>query len=146
MDELFDRMLEMSRKGYFCSQILLKLALEDEEKENPDLIRAMGGLCGGMGFSGGLCGALTGGACLLGYYLCKGEDDEMEDEHANEKITKLVRWFEEQIGSEYGGTDCAVILDGAAAANGREDSVLEPKLAVAGNCIYHCGAVLFLCG
>jgi C_GCAxxG_C_C family probable redox protein len=112
MDELFDRMLEMSRKGYFCSQILLKLALEDEEKENPDLIRAMGGLCGGMGFSGGVCGALTGGACLLGYYLCKGEDDEMEDEHANEKITKLVRWFEEEVGSEYGDTMCATILDG----------------------------------
>lgn len=51
MDELFDRMLEMSRKGYFCSQILLKLALEmTRKRKNPDLIRAMGGLCGGMGF------------------------------------------------------------------------------------------------
>ncbi len=112
MDELFDHMLEMSQRGYFCSQILLKLALEDEEKEDADLLRAMGGLCGGMGFSGGLCGALTGGACLLGYYLCKGEDDEMEDERANEKINQLVHWFEEEIGSEYGGVNCAVILDG----------------------------------
>ena len=110
--DLFGKMLDLSNKGFFCSQILLMLALEEEEKENPDLIRAMGGLCGGMGYSGGICGALTGGVCLLGYYLCKGEEDELDDERANEKIAKLVRWFEEEIGSEYGGKDCAVILDG----------------------------------
>ena len=112
MDELFDRMLDMSQKGYFCSQILLKLALEEEEKENPDLLRAMGGLVGGMGYSGNVCGAWTGGACLLGYYLCKGEDDELEDEQANEKIAEFVRWFQEEIGGEYGGTSCDAILDG----------------------------------
>ncbi|MDD4716024.1 MAG: C-GCAxxG-C-C family protein [Oscillospiraceae bacterium] len=110
--DMFGKLLELSQKGYFCSQILILLALEEEEKENPDLVRAMGGLCGGMGFSGGVCGCLTGGACLLGYYLCKGEDDEMEDERANEKIAQFVRWFEEEAGGKYGGTACSCILDG----------------------------------
>ena len=48
----------------------------------------------------------------MGYYLCKGEDDEMEDERANEKIAQFVRWFEEEAGGKYGGTACSCILDG----------------------------------
>ena len=67
--ELFDRMLELSGQGFYCAQILLILALEAEGKENPDLVRAMSGLNGGLGFSGNVCGALTGGCCLLGHFL-----------------------------------------------------------------------------
>ena len=65
MDELL-RMLELAGQGFHCSQILLFLGLEAQGKRNPDLIRAMSGLAGGVGFSGDICGALTGGACLLG--------------------------------------------------------------------------------
>ena len=54
--DLFDRMLELSGQGYFCAQILMILALESEGKEDPDLIRAVGGLNGGLGFSGRTCG------------------------------------------------------------------------------------------
>ena len=75
--ELFDRMLELSGQGFYCAQILLILALEAEGKENPDLVRAMSGLNGGLGFSGNVCGALTGGCCLLGYFCGKGEAEEM---------------------------------------------------------------------
>ena len=42
--DLFDRMLELSGQGFYCAQILMILALESEEKEDPDLVRAMGGL------------------------------------------------------------------------------------------------------
>ena len=68
MDDVFGRMLELSRKGYFCAQILMQLALDAEGKDCPELIRAMGGLNAGIGFSGGPCGALTGGACFLAYF------------------------------------------------------------------------------
>ena len=61
--DLFDRILELSRYGYFCSQILAILMLETTGEENPGLVRAMGGLNGGVGFSGGCCGCMTGGAC-----------------------------------------------------------------------------------
>lgn len=50
MDELYMEMLELSSKGYYCSQVIIKIILELEEKENSDLIRAMGGLIGGLGF------------------------------------------------------------------------------------------------
>ena len=80
--DLFDRMLELSGQGFYCAQILMILALESEEKEDPDLIRAMGGLNGGLGFSGRVCGALTGGCCFLSYFLGKGEAEELEDPEA----------------------------------------------------------------
>lgn len=60
MDDLVFRMMELKAKGFYCSQILTMLALESQEKENPDLVRAMAGLAFGVGI-GEVCGALTGG-------------------------------------------------------------------------------------
>lgn len=59
--DLFDRVLALSRYGYFCSQILAILALETVGEDDPGLVKAMGGLNGGVGFSGGCCGCLSGG-------------------------------------------------------------------------------------
>ena len=42
--DLFDRVMELSRYGYFCSQILTILMLEAAGEENPKLVQAMGGL------------------------------------------------------------------------------------------------------
>lgn len=110
--DLFDRMLELSSQGFFCAQILLILALESEGKEDPDLIRAMSGLNGGMGFSGHVCGALSGGCCMLGYFCGRGEAEEAEEPNAARMIQELVKWFEETVGETYGGTECRDILEG----------------------------------
>ena len=60
--DLFDRVMELSRYGYFCGQILAILMLETVGEENPGLVKAMGGLNGGVGFSQNCCGCMTGGA------------------------------------------------------------------------------------
>lgn len=109
--DLFDRMLELSGQGFFCAQILMILALESEGKEDPDLIRAMSGLNGGLGFSGHVCGALTGGCCLLGYFCGKGEAEEMEDPDASRMVQELVNWFRESVGETYGSCECRNILE-----------------------------------
>lgn len=109
--ELFDKMLELSKQGFFCSQILILLALEGEGKENPDLVRALGGLTGGLGFSGKLCGALTGGCCLISYFAGQGEPEEIPAQNCNELIKELVTWFEQEYGIRYGGCDCTHILE-----------------------------------
>ncbi len=111
--DVFDRMLELSREGYFCAQILLILAMEAEGESDPALVRAMGGLNGGLGSSGGLCGALSGGACFLSYFAGKGEDDELAHPACDAMIQELVKWFREYT-AEYGGCDCAQILQGDA--------------------------------
>jgi len=109
--DVFDRMLELSQEGYFCAQILLILALESEGKECPDLVRAMGGLNGGIGNTGDICGSLTGGACFLSYYAGKGEADELEHPQVNDMIAELTAWFREYT-LEYGGCTCRCLLSG----------------------------------
>jgi len=110
MDQTMLRMMELDYNGYYCSQILMLLALELQGKENSDMIRAMGGLAHGSGFSGGICGTLTGAACLLGLYAGKGTDDEYEDERLKYMLKDFGDWFEQSVGRRYGGVTCEAIV------------------------------------
>ena len=105
-----ERMLELSQQGYYCAQILMILAQESEGKEDPDLIRTVGGLNGGLGNSGEVCGCLTGGVCFLSYFLGKGEADELEHPETDLILQEFIGWFREYT-AEYGGTDCRQILE-----------------------------------
>lgn len=102
--------IALGRQGFFCSQILILQGLALQGKDNPDLVRAVQGLAGGIGFTGGNCGALTGGACLLGLYAGKGSADEEEDLRLTLMIGELVAWFKSRFGAQYGGIDCSTIL------------------------------------
>ncbi|HML34953.1 DVU_1555 family C-GCAxxG-C-C protein [Sporomusa sphaeroides] len=111
MTDAFIKLVELSQAGFYCSQILLIIGLEAQGKENPDLVRAMSGLNGGIGFCGKTCGVLTGGACLIGLYAGKGVAEEMEDSRLNDMIREFAGWFEEKVYSQYGGIDCHTILE-----------------------------------
>lgn len=76
MNALMLELIPLIREGYCCSQLLVLLVLRQQGVENPGLVRAAGGLCHGMGQSGGACGLLTGGAAALGYLACKGAAGE----------------------------------------------------------------------
>lgn len=108
MYDLGSRLIELGREGFECSQILMILSLELEGEENSELVRAMGGLNSGMGRSGNACGALTGGACVLGRLVCKGEAEEMPHSRANEIISNYVNWFT----GNYGDGSCNTIIGG----------------------------------
>jgi hypothetical protein len=105
------RMKELKQQGFFCSQILIILGLELQGKSNPDLVRSMHGLAGGLGFMGETCGTLTGGACLLGLYAGKGLPEEQEDPRLLFMIEALLKWFKEKFGGQYGGITCNHILE-----------------------------------
>jgi C_GCAxxG_C_C family probable redox protein len=109
-DEML-RMMQLARQGFYCSQILLMMGLEARGEVNEDLIRAVTALAGGLGFSGDTCGALTGGACLLGLYAGRGTPEEEEDPRLNLMIGELAEWFSTQYGETYGGIRCDTILD-----------------------------------
>lgn len=108
-----DRMKELKQQGFFCSQILMTLGLELQGIENPQLVRAMHGLAGGLGFTGETCGALTGGACVLALYAGKGNPTDEDDPRLLFMVEDLVKWFKQGYGQEYGGIRCETILNGA---------------------------------
>ncbi|HWR39504.1 MAG TPA: C-GCAxxG-C-C family protein [Patescibacteria group bacterium] len=109
MNDLYFRMLELTQQGFQCSQILILLGLEVLGRENPDLVRAMDGLNGGIGFCGKTCGALTGGACLLGLFAGKGRPEDPDDPRLKIMLYELLEWFETATAA-YGGIDCMEIL------------------------------------
>jgi C_GCAxxG_C_C family probable redox protein len=105
------QMLSLKAKGYCCAQMMLILALEAQGKTNPDLVRTMSGLCFGIGNSGDVCGALSGGACLIALYAGKGCDEEAADIRYIPMMNELVDWFKSAAEGEYGGTRCDDILE-----------------------------------
>lgn len=111
MSDIFEKLFEYLQKGYSCSQVMMLIALESEGKENPDLVRAMSGLRGGLDDAGEVCGTLSGGMCFLSYFAGRGADDEVESIYLKAMTKKLYEWFVEYT-AEYGGIDCRQILDG----------------------------------
>ena len=104
--DLTQRILELSQYGYFCSQILAILLLETIGEENPKLVQAMTGLNGGVGFSGGVCGCMTGGCCLLSYFTGKPDDSHYDSPHHKTALAEFTRWFTEEMEMEYQSIDC----------------------------------------
>jgi C_GCAxxG_C_C family probable redox protein len=108
------RFFELVAQGFQCSQVLVILALEAQQQENPQLVRAMHGLAGGIGFGGDVCGTLSGAACVIALYAGRGTVEESEDENLRLMIDELSRWFAEQC-RPYGGTCCRDIVGDDAA-------------------------------
>jgi C_GCAxxG_C_C family probable redox protein len=111
MDNL-DQLMTYRQQGFYCSQILILQGLDMMGKSNPDLVSAMQGLAGGLGFSGELCGALTGGAALAGLYAGKGTPEQPEDPRLLFIIQDLVKWFKAEYAEQFGGIRCEEILAG----------------------------------
>jgi C_GCAxxG_C_C family probable redox protein len=107
-----DQLIEFRKQGFYCSQIIMLQGMEQMGKSNPDLVRAMQGLAGGLGFTGELCGALTGGASLIGLYAGKGTPEQEENPRLLFMTEDLVKWFKAEYGEQFGGIRCDEILAG----------------------------------
>ena len=108
--DLEARIMELSRYGYACGQILAKLLLETIDQENPALIRCMQGLNGGIGSSGDVCGCMAAGCCLISYFTGKPADDEFDSPHHRSAMGEFTGWFQNEMEAEYGGMDCRDIV------------------------------------
>lgn len=109
MRSVADRLTQLKEQGFCCSQMLLLVGLADQGKTDGDLVRAVSGLAAGL-FSGEICGALTGGACLLGLYAGRGAPDDPEDHRLSIMVGELVEWFSQEYGWLFGGIRCDDIL------------------------------------
>jgi hypothetical protein len=108
-DESGLAIMELAGKGYCCSQIMVLLALEEMDRENPDLARAAAGLCNGLGDCSGPCGVFTGASLVLGLHAGKGLDMEEADDRLPLMLEGLRDWFVAAT-EQYGGTSCGAIL------------------------------------
>ena len=98
-DESF-RIAELLLDGYTCGQILVKLALEAQGRDNPDLVRAMSGLALGMG-QGFNCGSLTGGCCVLGLYGGRSDENQPGHPRFDIMVEEFSGWFESEMTEKY---------------------------------------------
>lgn len=99
------------REGYCCSQLLFKLLLDVRGEDNPGMLRAMHGLCHGIGQSEGPCGLLSGGACVLGFLAGKGRDGEEANGMLEPLLNEYATWFYERT-APYGGYTCPEVAQG----------------------------------
>lgn len=133
MDDYLIQMLRLASAGYACSQIIVQLALDTREEDNPALVRSMAGLAYGCGGGQASCGALTGGCCMLALYAGKGSFDETESDQLPLMLAELNEWFETQVDARYGGIRCETITgeDGPAAARQRCGEIVGDTFAKA---------------
>jgi hypothetical protein len=125
MDDILISMLQLGRKGYNCSQIIVLLGLELRGETNPLLVRAMGGLAYGCGCGHGTCGVLTGGCCLLALYAGKGRDEEAPSDRLELMLRELNDWFCIHADCDQGDMSCQVIVGEAGpAASGQRCGAL----------------------
>ncbi|MCL2166664.1 MAG: C-GCAxxG-C-C family protein [Clostridiales bacterium] len=100
MEWIEERISELSRERYNCSQIMMQMALELRGLENPELVQCMRGLGGGLHIQH-VCGTLTSGCCLLSSY----DDAKRDTDTASvflpgkEIVKSFVYWFEREFGS-----------------------------------------------
>jgi hypothetical protein len=109
MSEDAFRVAELLIDDFKCSHVLMRLALEAQGRDDPDLVRAMSGLALGMG-QGFNCGALSAGCCVIGYYAGRGGDGESEHPELGAMLDDFTGWFNAAATGQYGGIDCAAIM------------------------------------
>ncbi len=94
-NDLVMKVFELSSLGYCCTQIMMKLALDEEGIENEDLIKSVNGLCKGFGGRQSICGVLSGGIMILSLYAGKGSDNENRHKNYSSMVDEFIDWFED---------------------------------------------------
>lgn len=105
---LDEKVMELLSQKFHCSQVMMQVGMSVLGLDEPNLVKAMTGLAGGLGGCGRNCGALTGGVCMLSLFAGRGEEQEEADPDLAAMISELLAWFE----VTYGSPDCDDIIQG----------------------------------
>ncbi len=139
MNPLLLEIVPLVKQGWCCSQMLMLLLLQALDKENPDLIRSVHGLCHGLGGTEGPCGLLTGGACVLGCAAGRGRPEESAHPSFAPLLNDYQQWFAERTGA-YGGIACFQVMEGLSADTGvqKPGAGEAPSPALCGDLFAEC--------
>jgi C_GCAxxG_C_C family probable redox protein len=113
-----EKLKELVQSGkYCCAETMVRFGLWLRGEENEAFAGAAAALCGGM-YAGFDCGALTGGALLLGMFAGSREEKKT-------LARELAEWFDETYGMEYGSVNCEDIAEGGRLAPQRCPALVE---------------------
>jgi C_GCAxxG_C_C family probable redox protein len=104
-----DFSLELFEKGYNCAQAVFCSQASKTGLDEDTMLRISTGFGGGMGRTGKVCGAATGGVLALSAIIGQnpGEPKAMQT-RTYTKVQEFLSAFEKI----HGHTDCSAILDG----------------------------------
>lgn len=105
---LEEQVNQLLAQKFHCSQIMMRLGMDALALEEPNLVKVMTGLAGGLGGCGRNCGALTGGVCMFSLFAGRGDAAESSHPELEEMVSEYLSWFEES----YGSPNCDDILMG----------------------------------
>lgn len=112
MNEYLIDIMRLVGQGYCCAQIPIIMVQEIHNCQNIGLARALSALCRGFPNTSGPCGALLGGACLLGYFAGKGAPGQEEHERLPLMLEEYATWFHSYCADHHGGSNCNQIVKG----------------------------------
>ncbi|MGI6655411.1 MAG: C-GCAxxG-C-C family (seleno)protein [Desulfobulbus sp.] len=107
-EEMQEKAVDLFLKRLHCSQVLAMIGLEKLDKNEPDVIRALGSFGGGIGGTGHICGALIGAVSVLGSLYSRSSLEEKENPRMWNATKEVLRNFEE-LTKDYGGIECRQI-------------------------------------
>ncbi len=105
-EEAAKRAISLFDKGLHCSQAVFQACSEVYGMHEPQVIRALAPFGGGMGSSGGICGALPGALAFMGLIMGKAGQGQRDHRSLWKSSSNMVRAFKE-ITAIYGGPNCS---------------------------------------
>jgi len=94
-------------QGYSCSQAVLSARCEKYGLDQKTALTIAAGFGGGMGRTGGACGAVTGAIAIIGL---QAGSDRAGDTEAKENTYRIVREFVAGFEEEFGSVNCKELL------------------------------------
>jgi C_GCAxxG_C_C family probable redox protein len=99
--------IQLFNSSYNCSQAVLAAFADKAGLDEPTALKLASGFGGGIGCSGGTCGALTGAVMAMG--LCCGTADSA-DNTTKLEVYRKVRQLTEEYKLRTGSTICRELM------------------------------------
>jgi C_GCAxxG_C_C family probable redox protein len=108
--EMADKAVQLFADGFHCSQAVFCACAElfRNEPPSPEVVAAMAPFAGGMGSTGGVCGALSGALATIGFTLGKTTPRQDNHERMGSISYAMIQKFAE-ITEPHGSIQCADI-------------------------------------
>ena len=103
-----DRAVELFKEGFNCSQSVFTAFAYRFGMDEETALKVSAGLGGGLGRMREVCGAVSGGAMVIGS-ICSAT--EGKDGDSKQKNYELVREFAEKFAKENGSIICRELLE-----------------------------------